>query len=417
MADLLRDPRTLELLRLLWAAPDRNIGVAIVDLPETLRDDGLFTEWIGAKLIEVIQRNHHHVGAGNDRKLVIDPMWNLADFSLPYRKRIWQFLKEDCSKDIDERIRHRVRLTQNGEMAAAAMSRQSEVSGFRCSNCGGPLQSIDVEIARSGEVDLRWCPPCRHIILAAETRSIAGYKRALSRFSSDSAAWRDLLGASEGDHASQLAQELVSAEFRRYHTLPRHIFGKELANARDAETLGQLWHFITGIAIVVLETTRGGRNAQDHRSVDPMLQEVRSSLHRLGIAWADSPPYQPLTRQETIDKLQSIANRLERDEATGSSATADTPPVATILAVSHKNIYPPTTTDIDDLVTLSQVAPLTGLTKRTLERYLSRQELPEPDFRGGDGKSHKWHWKNLRPALEKIAQKNLPERFPGSRIV
>jgi predicted DNA-binding transcriptional regulator AlpA len=72
---------------------------------------------------------------------------------------------------------------------------------------------------------------------------------------------------------------------------------------------------------------------------------------------------------------------------------------------------------IDDLVTLNQVAPLTGLAKRTLERYLRKGELPEPDVRGGGGKAHRWFWHTLRPALERISKRNLPERFPASRII
>lgn len=72
---------------------------------------------------------------------------------------------------------------------------------------------------------------------------------------------------------------------------------------------------------------------------------------------------------------------------------------------------------LDELVTLSQVAPLTGRKKRTLERYLADGKLPDPDFRGGEGKSHKWYWKTLEPALSKLCNRILPPRFPGSRIV
>jgi predicted DNA-binding transcriptional regulator AlpA len=72
---------------------------------------------------------------------------------------------------------------------------------------------------------------------------------------------------------------------------------------------------------------------------------------------------------------------------------------------------------LDELVTLSQVAPLTGRAKRTLERYLKDGTLPQPDFRGGEGKSHKWYWKTLRPALSKLCNRVLPPRFPGSRII
>ncbi len=75
------------------------------------------------------------------------------------------------------------------------------------------------------------------------------------------------------------------------------------------------------------------------------------------------------------------------------------------------------TTNPDALVTLSQVAPLTGLSKRTLERYLKDGKMPEPDYRGGGGKAHKWLWQNLRLALAKIVRRELPKTFPGSRII
>ena len=71
----------------------------------------------------------------------------------------------------------------------------------------------------------------------------------------------------------------------------------------------------------------------------------------------------------------------------------------------------------DELVRLSQVAPLTGLTKRTLERYLKNGSLPRPDVRGGNGRAHKWYWSNIRPALSKICNRQQPKQFPGSRMM
>jgi hypothetical protein len=79
--------------------------------------------------------------------------------------------------------------------------------------------------------------------------------------------------------------------------------------------------------------------------------------------------------------------------------------------------HDPDSAIIDDLVTLDQVAPLTGLSKRTLERYLREGKLPDPDIRGGGGKSNKWFWGAFRVPLSKIASRTLPVKFPGSRIV
>ena len=72
---------------------------------------------------------------------------------------------------------------------------------------------------------------------------------------------------------------------------------------------------------------------------------------------------------------------------------------------------------IDDLVTLNQVAPLAGISKRSLERHLRHGRIPEPDVRGGGGKPHKWFWKKLRPGLSAVAERPLPEQFPAGRII
>jgi hypothetical protein len=72
---------------------------------------------------------------------------------------------------------------------------------------------------------------------------------------------------------------------------------------------------------------------------------------------------------------------------------------------------------LDDLVTLDQAAAVAGTSKRTLERHVSKKKLPKPDVPGGGGRAHKWYWKRLRPALETVSRRRLPERFPTSRIV
>jgi hypothetical protein len=71
----------------------------------------------------------------------------------------------------------------------------------------------------------------------------------------------------------------------------------------------------------------------------------------------------------------------------------------------------------DDLVTLSQLDPIVGYSKRTLERWLADGCLPKPDVRGGDGKPNKWYWSTLRPLLQEKSRRVLPVRFPGSRII
>jgi hypothetical protein len=122
-SDLLRDQRTIDLLSLLWRVTDREEGVAIVDLHLSLQDDGLFTEWTAAGLIEVVRRNHCHVGGGVHAKLVLEQGWSVADFSRPDRKRVWQLLEEVRIENVEAEIRHRVRLGRAGDIEAARLAR------------------------------------------------------------------------------------------------------------------------------------------------------------------------------------------------------------------------------------------------------------------------------------------------------
>lgn len=80
-------------------------------------------------------------------------------------------------------------------------------------------------------------------------------------------------------------------------------------------------------------------------------------------------------------------------------------------------LAPPTHDQTEDIVTLDQAAAIAKMSKRTLDRYLQNDKLPRSDYPGGGGKAHKWKWSTLRPALSKAANRPLPDRFPGSRIV
>lgn len=72
---------------------------------------------------------------------------------------------------------------------------------------------------------------------------------------------------------------------------------------------------------------------------------------------------------------------------------------------------------IGQLVTLSDVLPLTGFSQRTLERRIKDGKLPPPEFPGGHGRANKWFWHKLRPALQIVSRRNLPVRFLGSQII
>jgi hypothetical protein len=66
--------------------------------------------------------------------------------------------------------------------------------------------------------------------------------------------------------------------------------------------------------------------------------------------------------------------------------------------------------EIPCLVTLRQVAPLVGRSKRTLENYV--KEMPPARVAGKTGSTHCWDWRELRPWLEDTFNVTLPERFP-----
>jgi hypothetical protein len=121
MSELLHDGNTVDLLTTLWRADDREAGIAIVELPEPLRDESLLSACHGAKLIEFIRRNHCRVGPVANSKLVLEKGWNVAALYAPGRKPIWQLTREALSEQVDNRLRLRVRLSSLGCDAAATL--------------------------------------------------------------------------------------------------------------------------------------------------------------------------------------------------------------------------------------------------------------------------------------------------------
>ena len=133
-------------------------------------------------------------------------------------------------------------------------------------------------------------------------------------------------------------------------------------------------------------------------------------LYRVGSPYHQSA----LDMIPLLDLLEAdLRNEADKFAATLSPTQVEAVPVAT-AEQSSARADPEV---IDELVTLNQVAPLAGLTKRSLERYLSRGQLPAPDCPGGQGKAHKWLWNNIRSPLSQIARRQLPKRFPGHRII
>jgi hypothetical protein len=67
-------------------------------------------------------------------------------------------------------------------------------------------------------------------------------------------------------------------------------------------------------------------------------------------------------------------------------------------------------------VTLLQMAGIVNRSKRTLERFTTKQGFPLPDVQGTGGKPSEWRWSVVRPLLESEYGRNLPEIFPGDRF-
>jgi hypothetical protein len=68
------------------------------------------------------------------------------------------------------------------------------------------------------------------------------------------------------------------------------------------------------------------------------------------------------------------------------------------------------------LVTLQQAAAMVNRSKRTVEDWKGKKGFPRPKVIGGGGKPHEYAWSELRPVLEKLSGRKLPERFPAQRF-
>ncbi len=68
-------------------------------------------------------------------------------------------------------------------------------------------------------------------------------------------------------------------------------------------------------------------------------------------------------------------------------------------------------------VQLGQMAAIIQRSKRTLEKWKSRDKnpLPPPDIEGGGGTPDEWDWSTIRPWLEEESGRKLPARFPSMR--
>jgi hypothetical protein len=147
-----------------------------------------------------------------------------------------------------------------------------------------------------------------------------------------------------------------------------------------------------------LQFLDGAHNSGDDGN--RVVCRIYGLMHELGVDWAPDQPYPTLTTNEARDRLRQIAHRLEREEGTQSGG--------------HVQEVAPNPPPGDTYVTLDQVSAYINRSKRTLERRL--RKMPDPEVVGGNGKPHEWRWSVLRPWLQKEFDRELPERFPTSRV-
>jgi hypothetical protein len=111
---------------------------------------------------------------------------------------------------------------------------------------------------------------------------------------------------------------------------------------------------------------------------------------------------------ETTEKaVRNLAERLETSEAERATACN-----------RIQDMAEPSDEGVAQLVTLDQIAAAVHRSKRTLEKYKTRERnpLPSPDVEGGGGKPDEWKWLTVRRWLEDEFKHDLPERFPSGRF-
>lgn len=108
---------------------------------------------------------------------------------------------------------------------------------------------------------------------------------------------------------NEFAQQEIAKTQEIYELSQEHL----RSSAGVANSAFELWLYIALVQLPLVEMFRS--NQPNYRSQNEYVNEIFSSLLRLGVAWADGPPYPELTSREVVDTLTSIAMRLEQDEA------------------------------------------------------------------------------------------------------
>jgi hypothetical protein len=156
----------------------------------------------------------------------------------------------------------------------------------------------------------------------------------------------------------------------------------------------------------------------------PMPGSIQRVAHFLGesSAYEDDAPM-----PGTIDELKKLFGLIFCFWDTADDTQAELQTTLTGFLATHvhslgthrigldalKDLQTPT--QLPDFVTLDQAAGMVHKSKRTLERYKTSGELPDPTVEGGAGRADLWEWQTMRAWLTTTFGIELPERFPASR--
>jgi hypothetical protein len=111
------------------------------------------------------------------------------------------------------------------------------------------------------------------------------------------------------------------------------------------------------------------------------------------------------------------AGDLPPNQSSGSPSSAASTGASVLQADLPPPVLPDTeerAQDTEQYVTLRQIAAMVNRKKKSLENYKTRKEdpLPAPTIEGGGGRAAEWKWQDIRPWLERVFRRQLPERFP-----
>lgn len=70
--------------------------------------------------------------------------------------------------------------------------------------------------------------------------------------------------------------------------------------------------------------------------------------------------------------------------------------------------------ELEQYVTLDQIAALVSRSKRALERYVSK--MPPPAVKGVKGRAAEWCWAEVRPWVNDTFGRKLPEKLPRTHL-